>query len=62
MNEFDPAWATFIPAWTSATTPYDVDEDVAVGTSVVKVAATDADDGNDGDVTFSIASVTAGER
>ncbi|KAK2185389.1 hypothetical protein NP493_238g00006 [Ridgeia piscesae] len=59
VNEFDPAWATFIPAWTSATTPYDVDEDVAVGTSVVKVAATDADDGNDGDVTFSIASVTA---
>lgn len=62
MNENDPAWATFTPAWTSATTPYDIDEDVAVGTSVVTVAATDADSGDDGTVSFSITSVTASER
>ena len=62
MNEYDPAWSTFTPAWTSTTTPYDINENVAVGTSVATAAATDADSGTDGALTFSIASVTAGER
>ena len=54
-------WDTFSPAWTSATTAYDINEDVTIGTTVVIISATDADDGTDGDVTYSITSATAGE-
>lgn len=57
-NSNSPTWATFTPAWTSATTPYDITETSAIGTSVVTIAATDIDDGVNGDVVYSIVSVT----
>ena len=60
MNENDPAWDAFNPVYTSATTPYNINEDVAVGTTVVTLAATDADSGSDGDITYFISTVTAG--
>ena len=60
MNENDPVWGTFNPLCTSATTSYNIKEDVVVGTTVVILAATDADSGSDGDITYSISTVTAG--
>ena len=60
VNENDPVWGAFNPVYTSATAPYNINEDVAVGTTVVTLAATDADSGSDGDITYSISTVTAG--
>ena len=60
MNENDPVWGTFNAVYTNATISYNIKEDVAVGTTVVKLAATDADSGSDGDITYSISTVTAG--
>jgi hypothetical protein len=59
VNEATPAWGTWSPAFTSSTTPYNIAENSAVGTSIVTVAATDADMGSDHDViSYSINSVT----
>ncbi|XP_046571396.1 cadherin-23-like, partial [Haliotis rubra] len=57
-NEGTPAWGTFVPAYVSGT-PYPVSENANVGTSVVTIAATDSDAGNDGAVTFTLLSTTA---
>ena len=60
MNDNDPVWGTFNPVYTNATISYNIKENVAVGKTVVKLAATDADSGSDGDITYSISTVTAG--
>ena len=58
-NDNTPAWDTWVPAWTNPTTPYNINENVAVGTSVVRVSATDADKGaQDGVIEYSIVSTT----
>ncbi|XP_048252689.1 protocadherin Fat 4-like [Haliotis rufescens] len=50
------------PTFTNvATTPYPVSENVNIGTSVVTIAATDSDAGNDGTITYTLLSTTAGE-
>ena len=60
MNDNDPVWSTFDPVYTNATTSYDIKGDDAPGTTVVTLAATDADRGSDGNITYSISNVTAG--
>ena len=57
-NEYDPAWDTWTPAYTSPTTEYPMDEDAAYGDTVLTIAATDADGWTDGVVEYSITSVT----
>ena len=58
-NEHDPAWTTWVPAYTDNTTPYNIAENSAVGTSIVQIAASDTDTGNqDGVIEYSIVSVT----
>lgn len=57
MNEADPAWGTFTPAYVSETTAYDIAEDSTSGTSIVTVAATDTDDGDDGQILYSLGNV-----
>ncbi|XP_067685433.1 protocadherin Fat 4-like [Haliotis asinina] len=57
-NEDTPAWGTFVPAYVSGT-PYPVLENANVGTSVVTIAATDSDAGNDGTITYTLLSTTA---
>ncbi|XP_071083745.1 protocadherin Fat 4-like [Haliotis cracherodii] len=47
------------PTFTNvATTPYPVSENVNIGTSVVTIAATDSDAGNDGTITYTLLSTT----
>ncbi|XP_046545181.1 protocadherin Fat 4-like [Haliotis rubra] len=56
-NEGTPAWGTFVPAFVSGT-PYPVSENANVGTSVVTIAATDSDAGNDGTITYTLVTTT----
>ena len=56
MNDNDPVWGTFNPD----SQPYEIKEDVAIGTTVVTIVATDADSGSDGDITYSISMVISG--
>ncbi|WAR26918.1 FAT1-like protein, partial [Mya arenaria] len=60
VNEATPSFVTasFSPAYTSATTAYNIDETSAVGTSIVTVTASDADDGAAGEVEYSVGTIT----
>lgn len=58
-NDATPAWGTFSPVFVSGQ-PYTVQEDVTVGSPVVTISATDADDGADGTLTYSIVSIVDG--
>ncbi|KAK2158072.1 hypothetical protein LSH36_178g06015 [Paralvinella palmiformis] len=58
LNEYTPSWDAFSPAYINANTAYDIAENVAIGTTVVTMAASDADDGADGQITFSLESAT----
>lgn len=60
MNEAAPSFVTasFSPAYTSATTPYNIDETSAVGTSIVTVTASDTDAGVAGNVVYSLGTIT----
>jgi hypothetical protein len=62
VNECIPTWDIFTPAWTSASTPFDISENVAIGTTVVTIKATDLDSGLDGDITYEIDSITTGNK
>lgn len=62
VNEIIPAWDVFTPAWTSDSTPFDVSENAAIGTTVVTIKATDLDNGLDGDITYEIDSITTGKK
>ncbi|XP_064600895.1 protocadherin Fat 4-like [Liolophura sinensis] len=55
-NDASPAWDTFSPVYVSGK-PYTVQEDVTVGSPIVTISATDADDGSDGTLTYSIDSI-----
>ncbi|WAR26920.1 FAT4-like protein [Mya arenaria] len=60
VNEATPSFVTasFSPAYTSATTAYNIDETSAVGTSIVTVTASDADIGAAGEVEYSVGTIT----
>ena len=60
-NDHDPAWATWSPAYASATTTYDIAEDSAISTSIVTLSATDDDYSTDGQITYTIVSVLDSE-
>ena len=60
VDENPPVWGTFSPAYTDATTPYNVAENTATGITIVTAATTDADDGSDGVITYSIQKVVDG--
>ncbi|KAK7485090.1 hypothetical protein BaRGS_00023630, partial [Batillaria attramentaria] len=55
VNEATPAWATWTPGYGAGSIT--IPEDSAIGTSIVTISATDADDGNDGAITYSLDSV-----
>ncbi|GFR96077.1 cadherin EGF LAG seven-pass G-type receptor 3, partial [Elysia marginata] len=57
-NDIDPVWGTFVPAPTANT--YTQDENIAVGTSLFTMVATDADVDSGSTITYSIQSVTDG--
>lgn len=59
-NEFDPAWSSPAIDGSGNFDGVTIDEDTTSGTVVVSLAATDDDDGTDGDLSYSIATVTAG--
>lgn len=61
-NEADPVWGDFSPAFVSSSTPYEVREDVPIGTTVVTIQATDLDEGPDGLLTYSLTSVVNGKH
>ncbi|XP_052086465.1 protocadherin Fat 4-like [Mytilus californianus] len=48
----------FPPIWTDATTLFTLAENAAVGTTIVTIAATDDDDGTDGDVTYEFGTIS----
>ncbi|XP_076447693.1 protocadherin Fat 4-like [Babylonia areolata] len=54
VNEDPPVWGIFTPAGPT----YTLQENVALGTTVVTVTATDSDSGQDGTVSYSLVSVT----
>ncbi|XP_071083815.1 cadherin-23-like [Haliotis cracherodii] len=54
VNEADPAWGTNVPAGTA----FSVSESSPLGTSIVTIAATDADLGVDGAITYQLVSTT----
>ncbi|XP_071099221.1 protocadherin-16-like [Haliotis cracherodii] len=58
-NEFDPVWSNPVPDGGGNFAGATVSEGDAPGTALTGFTATDADLGDDGDVTYSIASVTA---
>lgn len=60
QNEYTPAWDTFSPAWTDATTPFSLSENAAVGTTIVTIKANDDDDGTDGAISFELGAITSG--
>lgn len=51
-NEFDPVWSTFNRSPNLA-------ENALIGTTIVTLSATDADEGSDGIISFSIDSVSS---
>ncbi|XP_060602144.1 cadherin-23-like isoform X2 [Ruditapes philippinarum] len=59
VNEDDPAWGTFSPAWTSATTALTYAENMGIGTTIVTITATDGDAGSDGQILYSLGTVTS---
>ncbi|XP_067654381.1 protocadherin Fat 4-like [Haliotis asinina] len=58
-NEFDPVWSNPVPDGNGNFAGATVSEGDAPGTVVISFTATDADLGGDGDITYTIASVTA---
>ncbi|KAL5009006.1 hypothetical protein ScPMuIL_014587 [Solemya velum] len=58
-NDATPVWGDFDPAYVAAPTPYSVAENLAAGQTIVTIAATDADSGTSGEITYSIISVTS---
>lgn len=61
MNEYDPTWGSFTPAYHDDVTPYDIPEDVSVGHEVVTIQATDDDGGADGTVSYELISAIDSE-
>ncbi|XP_053376783.1 cadherin-23-like [Mercenaria mercenaria] len=59
VNEDTPDWGTFSPAWTSDTTAFDIAENSGVGTTIVTITATDGDSGVDGQILYSLGTVTS---
>ena len=61
-NEFDPVWEAWNPAYVSPPAAYTISEDVAVGTTVVTMTASDADSAANGDglVTYTLVSSNPG--
>ncbi|XP_071099220.1 protocadherin-16-like [Haliotis cracherodii] len=58
-NEFDPAWSSPAIDGSGNFDGVTIDEDTTSGTVVVSLAATDDDGGTDGDLSYSIVTVTA---
>ena len=56
VNDATPAWST------TPSSPISVDENTDIGTSITSVTATDADYGEHGNITYSIATVVGGEK
>ncbi|XP_064602244.1 protocadherin Fat 4-like [Liolophura sinensis] len=57
VNDDNPVWGSFSPAYISATSPYNILETIAPGNNVVMIMATDVDHGPDGLVTYSVADI-----
>lgn len=58
VNEFPPVFGSFSPIYVDSTTPYPINEDFAIGTSIVTIYASDNDTGINGAVLYSIDSVS----
>lgn len=54
INEYAPVWADFDPLGTTFT----LQENSAIGTQIVTISATDADDGIHGIVLYSLGTIT----